>query len=110
MQKMFSVPGEEAAFQVLSCSSLIIVMLFLKLCVSHAVLQHVNAGGDGDQIQVDLPVLFWYTVEFLTFASCSSSTLFFTELCCIGAGSPRAKVCFRGRLPEFFHTGVRINP
>lgn len=103
MQKMFQVLREEAAFQVVSCSSLIIVMLFLKLRVSHAVLQHVNAGGDGDQIQVDLSVLFWYTVEFLTFASPSSSTLFFTELCFLGAGSPRAKVYFQVHLSNSFH-------
>jgi len=43
MQKMFSVLGEEAAFQVVSCSSLIIVMLFPKLRISRAVLQRVNA-------------------------------------------------------------------
>lgn len=80
-----------------SCSSLIIVMLFLKLCVSRAVLQHVNAGGDGDQIQVDLSVLFWYTLEFLTFASRSSSTLFFRAVL-LGSWEPKGQSLFPGTL------------
>ena len=62
MQKMFSVLGEEAAFQVVSCSSLIIVMLFPKLRISRAVLQRVNAWGDGDQIQVGFS-LFCFAIE-----------------------------------------------
>lgn len=61
-RKCFNSLGKEAAFQVVSCSSLSIVMLFLKLHVSRAVLQHVNAGGDGDQIQVGFS-LFCFGIQ-----------------------------------------------
>lgn len=40
-----------------------------------------------------ISVLFWYTVEFLTFAFPSPGTSFFMELSFLG--SPRAKVCFQ---------------
>lgn len=42
-----------------------------------------------------LSVLFWHTVEFLMFAFPSPGTSFFMELSFLGAGSPRAEVCFQ---------------
>lgn len=51
-----------------------------------------------------LSVLFWYTVEFLTFASPSPGASFFTELSFLGAGSPRAKVCFQVHWSNSFQT------